>query len=123
MENEQNRDRRRYINSKVRLLLLSAAAMMQAAWVRFINIREIDLYVRLLHPSILRFMNHLKIYLEKILLSYPSINQNRIMQFRVEIRALMDKIYDEVEIMRENQDDIIMDFGVDVADRNLPNEE
>ena len=64
-----------------------------------------------------------KNFLEKILITFPTINQNRIQLFRVKIKDLMDLFYDEIETMRQNEHDVVMDYGIDIDEDNLPNEE
>ena len=70
-----------------------------------------------------KFMKPIQNFLEKILLTYPSINQNRILLFSQNIKDLMDKFYDEIETMRHNEYDVIMDYGIDIEEDNFQNEE
>lgn len=62
-------------------------------------------------------------FLEKILTTYPRIDQNRIQLFRTKIHDLMEMFYDEIQTMRENENDIIMDYGIDTVEDNLQIEE
>lgn len=59
-------------------------------------------------------MKPLKELLEKILLQFPNINRSRIVYFREKIHQLKELFYDEIETMRYNEFDIIMDHGIDV---------
>ena len=45
------------------------------------------------------------------------------MLFREKINGMMNMFYDEIQTMRENENDIIMDFGIEIdEEENLPEE-
>ena len=63
-------------------------------------------------------MKSIQEHLEKILLTWPTVNNARIVNFKQKIDDLQDLFYDEIEDMRLNEYDASMDEGIDFHDQN-----
>ena len=50
--------------------------------------------------------------------AWPSENNERIRRFIGQIEEMKTMMYDEVETMRYNSTDLIMDFGIDIQENN-----
>ena len=60
----------------------------------------------------------LKRPLQEIMDLWPSENNARIRRFIDQIEEMKTLMYDEVETMRYNSTDLIMDFGIDIQENN-----
>ena len=63
-------------------------------------------------------MKSIQEQLKKILLTWPNVNNARIVTFQQKLDDLQDLFYDEIENMRLNEYDASMDEGMDFHDQN-----
>lgn len=49
---------------------------------------------------------------------WPSENNERIRRFIGQIEEMKTMMYDEVETMRYNSTDLVMDFGIEIQENN-----